>query len=78
MPRLDAIAPLVADFGDYTTARSQRALTKSLDDIASAAHDPAANIFGRVVDAARAGATHGEIVGRLRDELGFGLPLTAV
>jgi methylmalonyl-CoA mutase N-terminal domain/subunit len=29
-------------------------------------------VFGKVVEAAEAGCTHGEICGRLRKELGFG------
>ena len=33
------------------------------------------NIFERVVDAAEAGCTHGEICATLRRELGFGQPL---
>jgi methylmalonyl-CoA mutase N-terminal domain/subunit len=36
------------------------------------------NIFAQVVVAAEAGATHGEICGTLRRELGFGQPLTVV
>ncbi len=38
----------------------------------------ATNIFGCVVAAAEAGATHGEICSTLRRELGFGQPLTVV
>lgn len=48
---------------------------RALDDLARAAGDPARNLFASVVDAARAGATHGEICATLRRELGFGQPL---
>jgi hypothetical protein len=42
------------------------------------ADDPRGNVFGAVVDGARAGLTHEEICGRLRRDLGFGQPLVVV
>ena len=39
---------------------------------------PNANVFERVVEAAEAGCTHGEICAPLRRELGFGQPLAIV
>jgi methylmalonyl-CoA mutase N-terminal domain/subunit len=47
-------------------------VSKALDALGAAAHDPRENVFARVVEAAEAGCTHGEICGRLRRELGFG------
>jgi methylmalonyl-CoA mutase, N-terminal domain len=44
----------------------------ALDAIARAANDARDNVFARVVEAAEAGCTHGEICGTLRRELGFG------
>jgi len=54
--------------------RGHAAVASALDALARAAAEPAANVFGAVVDAARAGATHGEICALLRRELGFGQP----
>jgi methylmalonyl-CoA mutase, N-terminal domain len=54
------------------TGRSQTEVQRALDALARAAADPRDNIFGRVVEAAEVGVTHGEICGRLRQELGFG------
>jgi methylmalonyl-CoA mutase N-terminal domain/subunit len=48
------------------------------DRLAAAAGDPQQNIFERVVEAAEAGCTHGEICATLRRELGFGQPLVMV
>ena len=45
---------------------------RALDALARAAGDPGDNVFGRVVEAAEAGCTHGEICDTLRRELGFG------
>jgi methylmalonyl-CoA mutase N-terminal domain/subunit len=52
--------------------RSQIEVQRALDTLARAAADPRDNIFGRVVEAAEVGVTHGEICARLRQELGFG------
>jgi methylmalonyl-CoA mutase N-terminal domain/subunit len=80
---LPAPAPAImqahlAAFREYKTRRSQAQVVKSLDALAAAANDPAQNIFGSVVEAARAGCTHGEICATLRRELGFGQPLVVV
>ena len=52
--------------------RSQADVQRALGALARAAGDAKDNIFGRVVEAAEAGCTHGEICGTLRKELGFG------
>ncbi len=62
----------VASFKAFKAARSQAAVARALDALAAAAHDARENVFGKVVEAAAAGCTHGEICGRLREELGFG------
>jgi len=55
--------------------RANGATAAALDSLARAANDPRANVFEAVVGAARAEATHGEICGLLRRELGAGQPL---
>jgi len=68
----------VEAFRAYKSRRSQAEVAGALDALARAAHDPQANVFAQVVAAAQAGCTHGEIVARLRQELGFGQPLAMV
>jgi methylmalonyl-CoA mutase N-terminal domain/subunit len=68
----------LAAFKAYKAERSQAQVAKSLAALASAANDPAQNVFGAVVDAATAGCTHGEICETLRREYGPGRPLTLV
>jgi len=71
-----------ADFARYKAERSNDDVQRALDALARAATSRpglgADNIFGRVVEAADAGATHGEICGLLRRELGFGHVLPMV
>ena len=62
----------------YKKSRSNAEVDRALADLARAANDRSQNVFGQVVQAAQAGATHGEICGTLRKELGFGQPLTMV
>ncbi|MCC6249834.1 MAG: acyl-CoA mutase large subunit family protein [Rubrivivax sp.] len=62
----------VDDFGAFKAARSQAEVQRALDALARAAGDTKDNVFGRVVEAAGAGCTHGEICSTLRRELGFG------
>jgi methylmalonyl-CoA mutase N-terminal domain/subunit len=64
-------------FRSYKKERDRAAVRKALDALARAAEDSDDNVFGRVVEAAEAGVTHGEIVACLRAELGFGEPLIA-
>jgi methylmalonyl-CoA mutase N-terminal domain/subunit len=59
-------------------ARSQGAVTKALEDLTRAAQGSDGNVFGAVVDGARAGLTNEEICTRLRRDLGFGQPLIVV
>jgi methylmalonyl-CoA mutase N-terminal domain/subunit len=59
-------------FKAFKSARSAQAVDAALGELARAANDPAINVFGKVVEAAEAGCTHGEICAVLRRELGFG------
>ncbi len=63
---------------EFKASRSQADVSRSLDALARAANSKGDNVFARVVDAADAGATHGEICGTLRREMGFGRPLVVV
>jgi methylmalonyl-CoA mutase, N-terminal domain len=60
------------DFQAFKAQRSQAAVQGALDALTRAANDPADNVFGRVVEAAQSGCTHGEICHTLRREMGFG------
>lgn len=64
----------VAEFKAFKADRDQTAVRKALAALARAAAG-SENAYLRVVDAAGAGVTHGEIVACLRRELGFGHPL---
>ncbi len=59
-------------FKAFKANRSPGAVESALDALARAANDPQLNVFEKVVEAAEAGCTHGEICGRLRREFGFG------
>jgi methylmalonyl-CoA mutase N-terminal domain/subunit len=65
----------IARLRAFKAARSATAVRASLDALAAAAASEEQNVFEQVVNAAVAGATHGEIVACLRRELGFGQPL---
>lgn len=56
----------------FKQQRSPSAVQQALDALARSAHDTDDNVFGRVIEAAEAGCTHGEICHTLRRELGFG------
>jgi methylmalonyl-CoA mutase, N-terminal domain len=62
----------VDSFKAFKAERSQAAVQGALTALRRAANDRADNVFGRVVEAAEAGCTHGEICHALRDEMGFG------
>ena len=65
----------IARLKRFKAERSQAAVDRALAALAAAAADEKTNVFEQVVEAAVAGATHGEIVARLRREMGFGEPL---
>jgi methylmalonyl-CoA mutase N-terminal domain/subunit len=74
-PDLTAMKRLIAEFVAYKAARSTRQVNQAIDNLRRAAANTGSNIFEQVIAAAEAGVTHGEIVGALRQELGFGHPL---
>jgi methylmalonyl-CoA mutase N-terminal domain/subunit len=59
-------------FRAFKAGRRQAAVDSALDELARAANDARCNVFAKVVEAAEAGCTHGEICATLRRELGFG------
>jgi methylmalonyl-CoA mutase N-terminal domain/subunit len=67
----------VEGFLRFKHERNQAAVRRALDAVARSTEDAEDNVFARVVEAAEAGATHGEIVACLRAEVGFGQPLIA-
>ncbi|MBX3587954.1 MAG: acyl-CoA mutase large subunit family protein [Ramlibacter sp.] len=77
-PERSRIDAQIARLKAFKAGRSQRAATQALDALARAAQSATDNVFAGVVDAAGAGATHGEICACLRRELGFGQPLAVV
>lgn len=74
-PDPHAMAAHVEAFKQFKRDRSETDVRRAVDGLRHAAQDEEANVFEKVVDAAISGVTHGEIVGTLRDELGFGNPL---
>lgn len=74
-PDPEGMATHVAQFRAFKQERSDHDVRRGIDDLRRAAQSETANVFASVVDAAVAGVTHGEIVGTLREELGFGHPL---
>ncbi len=74
-PEKSDIDAYLERLADYKMRRDNEAVTRALGDLAEAANSNDANVYEKVVDAARAGATQGESIKVLRDELGFGQPL---
>ncbi len=62
----------VEDFRRFKAQRSQEKVQHALDALSRATADVGDNMFGRVVEAALAGCTHGEICHTVRREMGFG------
>ena len=73
-PRPDraAMEAHLAAFEEFKAQRSPADVQRALAALARATGNSGDNIFGRVVEAAEAGCTHGEICATLRRELGFG------
>jgi methylmalonyl-CoA mutase N-terminal domain/subunit len=74
-PDLERMKAHVARFKAFKDSRSRSVISSAIDALTRAAHDETDNVFARVVEAAGAGVTHGEITTCLRKELGFGRPL---
>lgn len=77
-PSPDSIANYLDQLKKYKTQRSQRDTANAINDLKRATHNKDMNMFEYVVRAADAGVTHGEICSALREELGFGQPLSIV
>ena len=65
----------LAEFEAYKRNRDQAAVRRALDDLARACNSENENTYEQVVNCALAGVTHGEICGRVRQEMGVGEPL---
>jgi methylmalonyl-CoA mutase, N-terminal domain len=59
----------------FKVERDQQQVRKALDDLTRAAESRTENVYAKLVDAACAGVTHGEICAALRKVYGFGQPL---
>ena len=73
-PERAAMEEHVRRFRAFKSDRDQQQVSRALSDLARAANG-AENVYEKVVDAAMADVTHGEIVACLRAELGFGQPV---
>ena len=76
-PAPPVMAAQLARLKAFKADRSQAGVAAALDGLGRAAADDNINVFEKLVEAAEAGATHGEICAKLRDEFGFGQPLVA-
>lgn len=74
-PSAAETSQFLQSFKQFKAQRNQTEVRRALDALARAANTHDENIFERVVSAAQAGVTHGEIVAKLRAELGFGHPV---
>ncbi|MEO6745216.1 MAG: acyl-CoA mutase large subunit family protein [Caldimonas sp.] len=77
-PDPDAMRRHLDEFAAAKAGRSSAAVEKALDALTRSTEQADGNVFGAVVEGARAGLTHEEICGRLRRDLGFGQPLVVV
>ena len=77
-PRPEVMQAQLENLARYKDARSMDAVNAALDALARSAGTEQDNVYEGVVHAAIAGATHGEIVATLRDEMGTGEPLVQV
>lgn len=77
-PAQDRILAQIKKFKAFKAGRNQQAVKEALAKLAAAAYNSQDNVFARVVEAAEAGATHGELCRTLRAEMGFGQPLVMV
>ena len=76
-PHRERMAAQLQRLAQFKKGRAQRPVEHALGELARAAQG-GGNVFAQVIEAVEAGATHGEVCGRLRRELGFGQPLTVV
>lgn len=76
-PSREAMEAQITKLKIFKAERSKASVGRALSTLARSCGDESDNIFARLVEAADAGATHGEICDCLRAELGFGQPLIA-
>ncbi len=76
-PTREAMEGQLAKLKTFKAERSNAAVERTLAAMARACGDESRNIFEKLVEAAEVGATHGEMCGCLREELGFGQPMIA-
>ncbi|MBL4589020.1 MAG: acyl-CoA mutase large subunit family protein [Alphaproteobacteria bacterium] len=74
-PDQNIMAKHIEDFCSFKENRDDAAVQRSLDKLSEAAKSDNQNVYEQVVQATINNATQGEIITRLRDELGFGNPL---
>ncbi len=74
-PPAEKIEAQLASLARYKRNRDNASARRALDGLARAAESEKENLYAAVVEAAVAGATHGEVVARLRREMGDGEPL---
>ncbi len=74
-PPIEQMEEQIKRLKEVKVARDPDVLARALQDLRDTAKSTDANVFAAEMDAVRAGATLGEIVSVLRDELGFGMPL---
>ncbi len=74
-PSRESIESQLASLARFKRIRNNDAVRRALDELARAAADNKQNVYAAVVEAVVAGATHGEVVARLRLEMGDGQPL---
>ncbi|MHA7599377.1 acyl-CoA mutase large subunit family protein [Alicycliphilus sp. T452] len=77
-PEPERMQGYLKQLAQFKKSRSNTDVNKALTELARSTETRETNVFEHVVNAAQAGATHGEICGTLRRELGFGHPLTVV
>jgi methylmalonyl-CoA mutase N-terminal domain/subunit len=77
-PDPDHIQTQLDRLRSFKAERDQSKVKTAMDQLAAATNSDDINVFAKVVDAAIAGVTHGEIVACLRREMGAGEPLIAI
>ena len=63
---------------NYKDQRSKSQFQTAISDLQAAAQDTKANLYEAIVNAVSRGATHGEVVRHIREELGNGLPQISI
>ena len=73
-PDTEVIDRQLKKLRDFKANRSQSGFQTAVGNLQNAAQDEKQNLFGAVVEAISDGVTHGEAIGHIRQELGFGHP----